>query len=64
MLVRLAYEYLFPAQAGVILEELDIFTREESFPRASGGDPKKESKTADNKILFPAQAGVILKVPF
>ena len=30
---------LFPAQAGVILDERPFFTSARSFPRASGGDP-------------------------
>ena len=48
---------LFPAQAGVILYELNKEVIEETFPRAGGGDPNLESEIQDTIDFSPRRRG-------
>ena len=50
---------LFPAYAGVILEEIFGGGSNGAFPRIRGGDPKALCLGRFGGILFPAYAGVI-----
>ena len=50
---------LFPAHAGVILEQLGQAIQILAFPRTCGGDPEQYSLSKSRKGLFPAHAGVI-----
>ena len=51
---------MFPAGAGVILNQLYGYVQKIRVPRRCGGDPiSKQSKSASD-CVFPAGAGVIL----
>ena len=50
---------LFPAYAGVILENGKNTCQTQPFPRIRGGDPKHSRLYGSANELFPAYAGVI-----
>ncbi len=51
--------WVFPAPAGVILDDMEEILDGVGFPRTCGGDPTTYSVNSPCFCVFPAPAGVI-----